>query len=365
MPGTQLSAPQGTSQRAGIRPMPPPAPAAAEGAVEGALHRALRQAIRQKAGGVVLRIEEPAPHRRRVARALLQEGALVAGGQVVDGPGGDLLLVGAAAARAERLRALLERLVGPAASQLFSLERDRAALLAYAAGGGLAAPEKLADGPGLAGLDGFLDSLPLARAVRRTTGVLVTDGSLRPAFLRLEAGRAEIATLLGALGSDADLLDHAVHRISLRLLAALADPAEARKLLGPARPPRLHLPLPELLAEGGAGPPAPPGRLVATLPLAALADPPALAAREAALQAAGIALELDGLDAASLALLSPASLPASLLRLHWSPALAEPAALAALRELDPARLVLAGAGTEAAIGFATALGISLIEAPAS
>ncbi|HEV7266939.1 MAG TPA: hypothetical protein VGN83_18800 [Falsiroseomonas sp.] len=355
MPGTQLSALQGAS----IRPMPPPAPVAA---LDGALHRALRQAIRQKTGSVVLRVEEPAPHRRRIARALLQEGALAAGGQVVDGPGGDLLLVGAAAASAERLRALLERLVGPAASQLFSLERDRTALLAYAAGGGLAAPEKLGDGPDLAGLDGFLDHLPLARAVRRTTGVLVVNGTPRPAFLRLEAGRSEIAAALGAVGGDADLLDHAVHRMSLRLLAALADPAAARGLLGPARPPRLHLPLPEGCA---AGPPAPPGRLVATLKLAALADPQALGARQAALDAAGIALELDGLGAAALALLAPEALSADLFRLHWSPALAQPTAMAVLRALDPARLVLAGAETEAAIGFATALGIALIEVPAS
>lgn len=344
------------------RPPPGGASAAPGGPVPaGGLAAALRRALRGPPGRVVLRVEEAAPHRRRVARALLQEGALAAGGQVLDGPGGDLLLVGAEPGRAERLRGLLERLVGPAAMLLWSLDRDGAALVAYAEGAA-APPRPVAEGPGLAGLDPFLDAMPLAQVVRRVPGVALAAGAApRPAFLRLEPAREAIAGALGALGADADLLDHAARRVAGRLLAALADAAEARALLGPALPARLHLPLPVGFAPTAQ---AAPGRLVATLPLAEAATGAALAARIGRLAEAGIAAELDGLDAAALALLDPGALPPALLRLHWSPELAAPTPLAALRRLDPARLVLAGATGEPARAFAAALGITLVEAPA-
>jgi hypothetical protein len=330
-------------------------PAASRPPPVAALGPALRRAIRDAPGHVVLRVEEPAPHRRRVARTLLQEGALAAGGQVLDGPGEDLLLVGAEPRRAERLRALLDRLVGAAATQIWSLERDGAALVAYAEGGRLLPPRPAEQGPGLAALDGFLDAEPLGGLVRRRLGLLLAAGTLRPAFIRLEADRGGIAARLGPLGGDADLLDHAVERVAVRLLSALGDPHQARALLGPLRAPRLHLPAsPGLDLPGGA---LPPGALVATLKLAEAAEPAALASRRAALDAAGIGLELDGLGAEVLTFISPSALPAGLFRLHWSPALE---GHAALRELDPARLVLAGAPTPE---HAARLGIPLVEAP--
>lgn len=334
---------------------PPPNP------VPVALGPAIARALRGPPGRIVLRVEEAALHRRRVARALLQEGALAAGGQVLDGPGGDLLLVGAEAGRATRLRTLVERLVGPAGTLVWSLDRDVAALLDYAAGNGVVAPSAGPGGPTLAELDATLDALPLSRALRRVPGVEVRPGAPpQPAFLRLEPARAQIAVALGVLGGDADLLDHAARRLAARLFAALANPAEARALLGPGRLGRLHLPLPAGLPASGV---APPGRLVATVPLVELADPAAFASRQAGLAAAGIAVELDGLDAGALDLLDAEALPPVMLRVHWSPALAGPGPRAALRRLDPARLVLAG-GDEAAIHFAAALGIGLVEMPA-
>lgn len=322
---------------------PPAAPAAFAEALQGALHAAR--------GKVLLRVAEVAPHRRRIARALMQEGALAAGGQVVDGPEGDLLLVGAEAGLAGRLRGLLDRLVGPEATQLLSLERDAAALRAYAAGAGPPPARPMAEGPGLAGLDAALDALPLARAVRRLHGR--APGAARPAFLRLEPDRAMLAALLGALGEDADILDHAARRIAARLLPALADPGEARALLGPAPPPRLHLPLP----AGGraeAATAAPPGLLVATIGLAEAADPAALVARRAVLAAAGIGVEIEGLDAAALRLVEPAALPSDLLRIAWSPALEEGWARAALARLGAGRVVLSGAPEWVAAGLGAA-----------
>jgi hypothetical protein len=338
-----------------------PAAAAAPPPEPALLDHAIRRALAAGRGRVVLRVEEPAPHRRRVARALLQEGALAAGGQVLDGPRDDLLLVGAEAGRAARLRSLLERLVGPAATLIWSLDHDAEALRAYAAGGAPAAPRPPATGPDLAALDGFLAGLPLPPFIRRSAGIAAgEEPEAAPRFLRLEPDRARLAAALGPLGADADLLDHAAQELSTRLLATLARPEEARALFGRARPARLHLPLPAGFRTPQ-GPPTPPGALVATLPLAAAADPASLAARQAALAAAGIALELDGLDAAALRLLDPAALPPVLLRLHWSPDLAAPEARDALAALDPARCVLAGAATPEARRFAAGRGIAQLE----
>jgi hypothetical protein len=317
----------------------------------GVIH-ALRRALREARGRVVLRVEEHAPHRRRVARALLQEGALAAGGQVLDGPGGDLLLVGAEAQRATRLRALLERLVGPAGTLIWSLEHDGAALLAYAAGGPAEAPLTTAPGPRLAALDAHLDALDLPPLLRRSAGWRVAAETDRPAFLRIEPDRARVAAALGALGADADVMEHAARRLAQRMLNAFARPDDARALIGPLRAPRLHLPMPAAM------PPladAPAGALVGTVPLHA--DPATLEDRRAALAAAGIALELDGLDADTLTLIEPAALPPAMVRLHWSPV------LPGLRGLDPSRVVLAGASL-AARDFARAHGVALIEMPA-
>ncbi len=318
----------------------------------------LRRALRQPTGRVVLRVEDPAPHRRRVARGLLQDGALAAGGQVVEGPGGDLLLVGAEAHRAEGLRGLLDRLLGPAGTLVWSLEHDAEALLAYAAGQAAVIPRPVAEGPALAGLDEFLDAQPLGRLVRRRQGYAVTVDGLRPAFLRLAPDEAALTEQLGLLARDADLMEHARQRIAQRVPRALTGP-EGRALIGPAVPPALHLPL-ALAPARGAGPGLPRGRVVASLPLAAAAAPAALAARRASLAEAGIGLELDGLDAEALSILDAGCLPADLLRVTWSPALATGAPLAALRRLDPARLVLAGYRPEAA-ELVLALGLRLVE----
>jgi len=326
---------------------------------DAGLAAALRRATRDGRGRVVLRLEEAAPHRRKVARALLQEGALAAGGQVLDGPGGDLLLVGAEPGRAARLRDLVERLVGPAHTQILCLQRDAAALLAYGGGGPAPVPRLPDDGPGLAGLDAFLAAMPLDTGVRRLRGWPVAGGT-RPAFLRIEPDRARLRLALGTLGGDPDLLDHAARRLAARLLGALADPAEARGLLGTPPPPRLHLPLPAGLLQDATANAIPPGLLTVALPLAAAADPEALARRRAALAASGIGLEIEGVDAAALTLLDGAALEADLIRLRWSPALTEPWAGAALHRLGLPRIVV----TEASAEAASRLGAALMEAEA-
>ncbi len=274
----------------------------------------------------VLRLAAATPERLLVARAVLAEGAAAAGGWVEEGAG-EVRLVGAEPRRARRLRDLLDRLIGGAT---------------------------LVDPPGpapdLAGLDAWLDRCDPLAVARRCQGWRLTPGGAVPAFLRLEIAQDALAEALGPLGADPDLLDHARRRMQLVLLTALADPAGRRALIGEGKVGRLHLGLPALPQARLPG-------LVATLPLAEAADPVALAARRAALGACGCALELEGIGAEGLALLDPAALPADLLRIAWSPAL--PAAAAGL---DPARVVLAGAGSPEAERWARDRGIALVEA---
>ena len=71
------------------------------------------------AGRVVLRLAPAGPltgtpHRRRVAKVLLQDAALSGGGQVFETAAGDLLLLGAARPAAARAAAALTRLAGDA-----------------------------------------------------------------------------------------------------------------------------------------------------------------------------------------------------------------------------------------------------------
>ncbi|MBU8538272.1 hypothetical protein [Falsiroseomonas tokyonensis] len=323
----------------------------------------MREALRAAAGRVVLRVPAMAPHRRRVARALLQEGALVAGGVVAEGPNEDLLLIGAEAGRAERLRGLLDRLLGGPVTRIWSLERDAGDLLAYAAEA--STPGPAGAGPALAGLDTWLRSLPLTQVVRREIGMRVdpASGACRPAFLRLSIAAVPLAALLGGLGADADLLEHASRGLAARLLLAIGDPAQCRDLMGTSLPGALHLPVPPApmtgRGEGGQG--GPRGGLVATVGLEAVADPLALAARRASLAGQGWALELDGLGASALRILDVAELPVDWLRLAWSPAMAHPAVAEALRKVAPERLILSGIEDQLALDWGRRQGIQRME----
>jgi hypothetical protein len=331
------------------------------------LLQVIRSALRQPSGRVVLRVSALAPHRRRVARALMQEGALAAGGVVTDGHEGDLLLVGADAARAGRLRGLLDRLLGSQATTIWSLERDAEPMLAYAgtAAGTLSRGDGA--GPTLSGLDVWLRSMPLVKVVARSLGMRSNpaDGAARPAFLRLTIERTLLAAQLHGLGADADLLEHAIRTLAARLLQAIGDPDQGRALIGPSLPGPLHLLVPPAPAIGkSTSPSAGRGLLVASTGIEAASDPAALAERRAALAAQGWSLEITNLDAAALHFLALESLPADWLRLSWSPALMAPAVVAALDRVEPSRLILAGVQDETAMAWARHRGIQLLEGPA-
>jgi hypothetical protein len=206
---------------------------------------------------------------------------------VLEGPDEDLLLIGADAARAGRLRGLLDRLLGSQVTLVLSLERDAEALLAYAASAQGQAAGGVAAAPVLAGLDAWLRALPLDQVVTRRIGMSIDapDDRARPAFLRLAIGRGMLARLLGPLGADADLLDHGCRSLAGRLLQSIGDPAQGRALIGPRLPGALHLAVPPAPpGGGGTGRSSGGGLLVATLGLEEAADPEALLARRASLQ---------------------------------------------------------------------------------
>jgi hypothetical protein len=112
---------------------------------------------------------------------------------------------------------------------------------------------------------------------------------------------------------------------------------------------------------------------IAVAPLAAMAAAAAstsergglTALREAARGAAGCGLALNGLTAEALGLLAPEALAsANWLVLHWSPRLADGrAAAAALRRIDPARLVLDGCDGVEALEWGLGLGIARFGGP--
>ncbi|WP_157033661.1 hypothetical protein [Belnapia moabensis] len=328
-------------------PAPPPASPPMAG-----LLPLLRQALPGAEGRVALllspagRLAGP-PARRRLARALLQDAAETGGGAVYDTTAGELLLLGAMPAAAQRAAAALARLAGPEVppATIWALPRDAAALLAWAAAAQLAGPEAVAPPPveGLAGLEGRLDSLP-ADTVLRHRHVIRPGSAVPGRGRRLRLSRPALAAVLGPLAADADLMAHAADRLARRLLPGLAT--WARDLPG-----RRLLPLP----SGGLPPPAVAPGLFGVLPLSAAAWP-GLAAQREALAARGWGLALEGLDAEGLGLLAPAGLPADLLLLRWSPALEERAALAALRGLPGERLVVTGCDGTAALDWAARLG---------
>lgn len=299
-----------------------------------------------------------APHRRRAVRLLLQEAALAGGGEVFETAAGELLLLGASGPVAARTAATLARLVGDAIGpEIWRLPADAPRLLAWAGSANLPPPAASALGlaaSALPGLETVLEALPLARVLRRRAILQHAPGA--PPLLaarRLLFSRSALAAELGPLAGDADLLRHAEDRLAASLPARLPgreqDPTD-----GP-----LLLPLP----LGGPPVPAPRLGLVGVLPLAAAADPAALAENRTALAHAGWGLALAGLDATALRLVPPAGLAADLLLLRWSPAMTDRAVAAALRGTPPARLVLTGCDRPEAMDWGRSQGLTHFAGP--
>lgn len=343
--------------------MPPNAATAAD-APAGPGPDAIRRALRGPPGRVALRLAAPAgAAQRRVALALLAEAGQPRGGIVLATAAGDLLLTEADPAAAERAQALLDRLLGVAPDRL-DLASDGAALLALPAP--VPAAPAAPPAPAPAGIEALADAASLPALLRRDGVLHIAPGlPRRLALMRLRLPPAALAPALGAAAEDPDLAGHARDRLRARLPALLADPAARAAMLGQGAPVPLLIDLPvALLPDPPPGEGDPPGApaLIAALSLReALTE--GLAARRAALHHAGWGLAVRGLDAAALALLAPEALPADLLLLRWSSALAGRAATAALRRVDPARLVLLGCDGTEALEWGLALGVARFAGP--
>lgn len=342
----------------------PQARAASASAPAGAGAEAIRRALRGPPGRVALRMTAPRTDAaRRVALALLQDAGRPRGGTLLETATGDLLLTETDLAGAARAEAALLRLFGTAPER-FDLPGAVAELLDLPSP--VPAAPRPPPAPPPAGIEAAADAAPLPALLRREGILHIAAGQPRRlAMLRLRLPPAALAPHLGPAGEDPDLLHHAADRLRARLPALLADPMGRDALLGLAAPVPLMLDLPAALlpdpppAEGD--PPGAPA-LFATLSLAEALGP-GIAPRRHALHHAGWGLAARGVDAAALALLAPEALPTDLVLLAWSPALAGRAVAAALRRIDPARLVLEGVDGQEALEWGLAVGIARFAGP--
>lgn len=224
---------------------------------------------------------------RRIARAMMDEAAVLGGGQVLTLPGGDLLL-GAQAAPGQRAGRMIAEITGRMPeSWPLPLGRESAAARCRDAMAEAATPS-------------------LAELEARCAAMAVPDLACLTLFAE-GAGQSAVAQRLGPIPlglSDPGLEALAREWLCGRLLAALADPLQ-RGALPPLRPGlRLILDLP----LGGLPSGAPlrgaaqddPNRPLALLPLSSRADPVRFAALEAGLRAAGWAVGLLTAEARAL-----------------------------------------------------------------
>jgi len=336
----------------------------------------------------------PRPHHRRIARAVMQDAAQRSDGQIFALRNGDVVLLhrdrlAAAAAVPETLRRLFGGDVdspAPVVSE-WRLPHAGAALLSYTAER-IAELEPANDGKGEAPPALAVDSVGAAVVaarphdlVRRQAAVLLEPASagagvtMRLCYRELTCSLAALEAQTEPalrLGQDRALLRHLGPTLDGRMLRILLDergggtPLDTVGDAGLAL--HLNLSVPGALSDAfaafaeacrGAGP-----ALGVELALVeAVADPAAFAFAAARVRRAGARLILDGVSHLALLLARPAALRADLLKLDWSPGIAElraedRAELArAIAEADPARLILHRADSETAIRWGLALGV--------
>ncbi len=391
------------------------------------LQEALRRAARSPQGRMVLQLHlsrlnspGPRPHHRRVARAILDDTAQRHEGQVFTLANGDMVLLcreatpgrmpaarpvpgmslpDPAALPDTMARLLRIDLSDPACvTTVWRLEEAVPEVTAFVPigpnGNGAAAALPLASpAPGLAVQPGMVDAIAaiaegsaIADLLHRQTSVLVAapnrngaspNAPLRPLYrevtFSIDALEARIAAT-GQATADPFLFRHLAGRLDRRMLAVLADAAGTGTVLdiaagGRGAPPlHINLTLPGILSDTFArfamlcrsfG--APVGVEVALVE--ACSDPAAFGRARRVLAESGLALVLDGVSHLALMLTRPCALRADLVKLDWSPRLAELAAeerlqvAAALERIGPHHVILHRAETETALRWGLAQGI--------
>ena len=248
---------------------------------------------------------------RRMATALLEEAVRIGGGTVYRTASGADLLCGTARPAAIRAAGAISRLLdGALAPPIWRLPEESGELLAWAAAEQLA-PTVPRPASGQVDLAGFRLRLEGLGADQILVSNTVRDADGQPAGRQLTLHRERLIADLAASGSDADLLAHAEDRLARRLLPGLGVWAASGQGLRLIPLPFQRLP-----------PRAQTGGAVGVVPLA-LADIGALGEQRQRLRELGWQLAVAGLDAHVLMHLQALALPADLLLLRWSPALAD------------------------------------------
>ncbi len=347
----------------------------------------------------------PRPHHRRVARALMQDTAGWYGGQLFSLGNTDLVLLcreqSGHAATAGRGRAtdpqalpqMLRHLlrvdtppgldlvsVWPLSSHINALQ-DYASARVARHEGSLVMEEDIAGQTGAVDVLGsFISSSAIADLLQRQSAILLSGGieshgGIRPLYHEVTfsiAGLEGRVATAAPVSADPFLFRHLAARLDMRMLEMLSQEAGGGGPLDIKRPgpPALHLNLTiqgilsesfaRLVAVGGTAP----GRVGVEISLLeAVADSAAFARARAVLANSGCAFVLDGVSHLTLLMTRPGLFDASLIKLDWSPRLAEIGEAEqglidrAIREIGLHRIVLHRAETEAALRWGLARGI--------
>lgn len=384
------------------------------GSAERQLRDAADRALRRPQGRLALvvhlsRLRPPAPrpHHGRIARAILQDTAVLHDGQVFALRNGDLVLLcrddaqaghdagGSRTPSPQALPAILVRLLrldvaNPAdLVSVWPLQGAAHTLLAYAA-------DRLAESAALpdpaidvaAGAPHLIDAMEavlqrseIADITQTQTAALLGSVATRPGMALRPLFR-EIGFSIPALearidgggraGADAYLFRHLAARLDRRMLDVLAGALGRGGALDAghrgAPPLHLNLALPTLLGAPFAvfarACRAVGHRLGVEVSLVeASADPSGFVRARHEAATLGATLVLDGVSHLALLLARPWALGPDILKLDWSPRLLDlagqerAAMAAAVRAIGPARIVLHRAEDEAAISWGRRHGI--------
>ena len=409
----------------GVAPLSGRGELGATGAERQFQEAALRQS-RNPAGRLAIALHlsrlvapAPRPHHMRIARACLQDTATRHDGQVFGLANGDLVLLcrsGAtadatngrhAAADPQALPEVLNRLFRvdtPPSVTLVSvwpLETRSGELLAYAASCLAQAPMPSFVAPDGANQASTMDAIgtvitaaEITDILQRQTGVLLSSGAKRGEMGQLRPIYREVTFSIAALearivplcrvNDDPFLFRHLAARLDQRMLEVLSaqlaslSPLDMATQSAPETGALLHvnLTVSGILSSGFArlaalcrrAPQTGGGRHAARLGvevnlMEAVADPRGFARARIAVAEAGFTLLLDGVSHLALSLSKPAAFQPDLMKLDWSPRIADLAPHEAsiidhtIAEFGPHRMILQRAETEAAMRWGMSRGI--------
>jgi hypothetical protein len=357
------------------------------------------------------RLAPPAPHAHhlRVAQALMQDCAQRFNGQVLTLPIQDMLLVatmpaapteGELAASPEQLRQTLLRLFAadlPESGDLTSfwrLDEDARGFrnfLAAAAAAATQGPARTTPAPAglpasprsLLALEDRAAQAPVGDMILQQTCVVLDPDRKLPLDQRLKPALRELRVSLRLLNlqppadealADPYLRQHFDARLDLQLLHVLQEDVRlqgrlCRSARGGGLPVHVALGLEAMLTPGflrltrlarEAGVPF--GIKLALMP--AILGIDLLAQARKVLEAAGFALVIGPVDAAQLAIAAPDRLEADIVRLAWSPHLADLVAdtqssvARNFARIAPSRIILQDVESDQAVIWGQAMGIS-------